>query len=544
MLPGKTPGAVAFPATGALPGVVAALLVVAVVAGAFGALMAAAAPGPWVALQAELANPLTRAIIRFTVLQAALSTLLSIALALPLARALARRVRFRGRGLLLRLTSVSFVIPSMVAALGMVAVHGRGGWVNDLRAAAGLARADYLYGLTGILLAHVFFNLPLATRIFLNELLTVPQSHWQQARLCGLRPRHIFRRIDWPLLRAVMPGTAGMIFLLCFTSFAIVLTLGGGPQSATLEVAIYQAVRFDFDLPKAVALSLLQLALCGALAVVFFAFGGAAFPLQAGEAAGSHRPDAEAPATRIIDFTVITVAALFLTSPLAASVARAASPGGWALLADAAFWRALKWTVVIAAGAGVLAVALALALADLTVTLRAGRRSRWRALGPEVISVLTLIAPPITLGAGLFLLFRRFTDALSLGPALVSALNALLALAFAARILTPALHAQRRRSDALCASLGIRGWHRWRWILWPGLRTPVVYALAVAVALAAGDMGVIALFGTDQLATLPLLIYRLLGAYRVEQAAVAAAVLCLLCAGIFIAFERLGRADA
>jgi len=183
-------------------------------------------------------------------------------------------------------------------------------------------------------------------------------------------------------------------------------------------------------------------------------------------------------------------------------------------------------------------------LADLTVTLRAGRRSRWRALGPEVISVLTLIAPPITLGAGLFLLFRRFTDALSLGPALVVALNALLALAFAARIITPALHAQRRRSDALCACLGIRGWHKWRWILWPGMRAPVAYALAVAVALAAGDMGVIALFGTDQLATLPLLIYRLLGAYRVEQAAVAAAVLCVLCAGFFIALERFGGRPA
>jgi len=539
MLPGKIPGAPG----GVMPGLVAALLVVALVGGAFGALIAAAAPGPWAALRAELANPLTRAIIRFTVLQAALSTLLSVALAVPLARALARRVNFRGRGLLLRLTSVSFVIPSMVAALGMVAVHGRSGWVNDLRAAAGLARADYLYGLFGILLAHVFFNLPLATRIFLNELLTVPQTNWQQARLCGLAPRHIFRLLDWPLLRAVMPGAAGMIFLLTFTSFAIVLTLGGGPQSATLEVAIYQAVRFDFDLSKAVALSLLQLALCGALAAAFFAAGmGAAWPLRAGEAPGIHRPDAPSAATRIIDATVIAAAAVFLLSPLAASVARAAAPAGWVLLADGAFWRSLWWTVVIAASAGVVAVAVAVALADLTVTWRARGRSRWRALGPEVISVLTLIAPPITLGAGLFLLFRRFTDALSLGPVLVVALNALLALAFAARILTPALHAERRRCDALCAHLGVRGWHKWRWILWPGMRAPVAYALAVATTLAAGDMGVIALFGTSELSTLPLLIYRLIGAYRVEQAAVAAAILCVLCAGFFCAIERLGRA--
>lgn len=526
-------------------GVIAALTVFAVVAGALGALAFAAAPGPLAALRAELANPLTVSIIRFTLLQAALSAGISVALALPLARALARRA-FRGRGLLIRLgvrlSSVSFVIPSMVAALGMVAVHGRGGWVNDIIAAAGFARADYLYGLTGILLAHVFFNLPLAARIFLNELLTQPQTHWNLARLYGLSPRDIFRRIEWPVLRGLIPGAAGMIFLLCFTSFAIVLTLGGGPRTATLEVAIYQAVRFDFDLAKAVALSLIQLALCGVLAAGFFALGGvgAPFPLRPGEAAGADRPDAGAVGARIIDAVVIAAAAVFLLSPLAAALARAASPGGWVLLADEAFWRALRWTVVIAVAAGVAACALALALADVTVTLRARPGRRWRALalGPELAGLLTLLAPPITLGAGLFLLFRRFTDALSLGPAVVVALNALLALAFAVRILTPALQAQRRRSDDLCACLGLRGWHRWRLILWPGMRRPLGYALAVAITLAAGDMGVIALFGTDQLATLPLLIYRLLGAYRVEQAAVAAAVLCVLCAGFFWVIER------
>lgn len=522
-------------------GAVAAVAVAAVVGGALGALVATAGRDPWTVLAAELANPLTRSIIRFTLLQAALSALISVAAAVPLARALARRATFRGRGLLIKLSSVSLVIPSMVAALGMVAVHGRSGWVNDLRALLGFARADYLYGLTGILLAHVFFNLPLAARIFLNALLNQPQTNWNLARLYGLSPRDIFRRIEWPLLRGLIPGAAGIVFLLCFTSFAIVLTLGGGPRTATLEVAIYQAVRFDFDLAKAVALSLLQLALCGVLAAGFFALGGAgaAFPLRPGELPGADRPDAGARGAKLIDAGVIAAAAVFLLSPLAAALARAASPGGWVLLADPAFWLALKWTVLIAVAAGVLACALALALADLTVTLRGGR---WRALalGPELAGLMTLLAPPITLGAGLFLLVRRFTDALSLGPALVVALNALLALAFAARILTPALHAQRRRSDALCACLGIRGWHRWRWILWPGMRGPLAYALAVATTLAAGDMGVIALFGTDELATLPLLMYRLLGAYQVEQAAVAAAVLCVLCAGFFWAIEKLG----
>ena len=148
-------------------------------------------------------------------------------------------------------------------------------------------------------------------------------------------------------------------------------------------------------------------------------------------------------------------------------------------------------------------------MCNFIVSLRSRPRSAWAAWAalPEIVALLTLLVPPITLGTGLFLFFRRVVDhgdALSLGPLLVIVLNALLTLAFGVRILAPALLAQRNRYDQLCASLGVGGWHQWRYILWPALRQPVAYALAVATTLSAGDMGVIALFGTDELSTLPL----------------------------------------
>lgn len=64
--------------------------------------------------------------IRFTVLQAALSALLSTVLAIPVARALARR-RFVGRGLLVTLLGAPFILPVIVAVLGVLAVFGRAG---------------------------------------------------------------------------------------------------------------------------------------------------------------------------------------------------------------------------------------------------------------------------------------------------------------------------------------------------------------------------------------------------------------------------------
>ncbi|RWF77504.1 MAG: thiamine/thiamine pyrophosphate ABC transporter permease ThiP, partial [Mesorhizobium sp.] len=84
---------------------------------------------------------------------------------------------------------------------------------------------------------------------------------WRLASQLGMGPRPAFRLIEWPTLRAALPGVAGLVFMLCITSFTIVLTLGGGPRATTLEVAIYQALRFDFDPARAVTLTLLQIAL-------------------------------------------------------------------------------------------------------------------------------------------------------------------------------------------------------------------------------------------------------------------------------------------
>ena len=104
-----------------------------------------------------------------------------------------------------------------------------------------------VFGLGGILLAHVFFNLPLAVRYILASLDGVPKENWRLAASLGFAGRNIFRLIEWPYIRASLPGIAALIFMLCVTSFTVVLTLGGGPQASTLEVSIYQALRFDFD---------------------------------------------------------------------------------------------------------------------------------------------------------------------------------------------------------------------------------------------------------------------------------------------------------
>ena len=162
--------------------------------------------------------------------------MLSTGLAIPVARALARREGLPGRAWLLKLVGLPLVVPSIVAVFGIVAVYGHSGWINDFASLVGAPRWQNLYGLPGILLAHVFFNLPLAVRLLLPLWSAVPGETWRLVAQLGMRSGAIWRLIEWPLLRQALPGVAGLVFMLCFTSFAVVLTLGGGPAASTVEL--------------------------------------------------------------------------------------------------------------------------------------------------------------------------------------------------------------------------------------------------------------------------------------------------------------------
>jgi thiamine transport system permease protein len=518
----------------AWPGALALGLLALIVGGALGALVAAAPP---LDLRALLDDAYLRHVVVFTIVQALASTLLSVGLALPVARALARRSRFPGRALLLRLFGLPLVMPTLVAIFGIVGVYGQSGWLNQAAGAAGLPRGDFLYGVAGVLIGHVFFNLPLAVRLMLPVWHSVPGEIWRTAAQLGMGGGAIFRLIEWPLLRPVIPGIAGLIFMLCFASFAVVLTLGGGPAATTIEVAIYQALRFDFDPARAVLLALLQLALCA----LFVGLGQAlvrAAPLAPSVQRPAERPDAASPVGRLGDAAAILLAFLFVALPLASVLVAGLAGRLGAGLAMPALWQAALRSLLIALAAALLALLLGGALATSSRGLRLRRGRRRAAAAIELAGGLVLVISPLALGAGLFLLLAPLTDVFALAPGLVVLLNGVMALPYVMRLLGPALAREAERHDRLCASLGMAGWDRWRLAAWPLLRRPIGLALGLAAALATGDLGIIALFGTQDNATLPLLLYQQMGSYRMADAAVTALLLLGLCLGLFWAFER------
>lgn len=479
-------------------------------------------------------------IARFTILQALLSMVLSVGFATPLARALHAQQNFPGRGMILRLFALPLALPALVAVLGITSIYGRNGLLATTFAWLGLDVVPDIYGLTGILLAHVFFNLPLATRLILSSLDSIPEDYWKLSSQLGMSNWTQFRLIEWPVILRNISGVAGLIFMLCITSFTVVLTLGGGPRATTLEVAIYQSLHFDFDIARAVSLTLLQLCLTIAVLSLLSLAGR---PTEEGFSVRTttRRLDTPSRRAKAWNIALILLGFLFIALPMGGTVVSGLSADLARLLSETTVWRAIATSLVLGATAAALSLAISMSLViarEFLATRRryvsAGMFERSLDLGASLI----MVVPPIVIGAGWFILSRHFVDPFSLAPVMVVCVNAAMAIPFAFRILRPSWDTAASRNNRLCEQLGIIGWNRLRIIDWPVLKRPLGIAFAFAMALSLGDLGTIALFGNDSILTLPYLLLQRMGSYRTDDAAGLALILASLCLILMIIADR------
>lgn len=470
--------------------------------------------------------------VRFSLSQAAVSALVSVGAAIPVARALARR-RFVGRAWLITALGAPFLLPVIVAVLGLLAIFGRAGLANQALGGMGLPSLS-IYGFHGVILAHVFLNLPLAVRMLLQGWASIPAERIMLAQSLGLGPSATLRHIEWPMLRTALPGALLAVFLICLTSFAVVLILGGGPNATTVELAIYQALRFDFDLGRAAVLAGVQFLLCAGAVLLASRLTGASGLVGGGLDRQTELPRPRG-LRRTLDGFLIVLTALFLLAPLALVVWRGAPE--LASLPASVWWAAVTSVGMALATAAVTGVTV-LALASAAV--KEGKLARLI----EVCGMLPMAASGLALGTGLFLMLYPFVAPSQLALPVAILVNSLMALPFALRLILPAWRQAEATQGRLADSLGLGPLARMRLAILPRVRRPLGMALGLAAALAMGDIGVIALFASDQGVTLPLQVWRLMGAYRSAQAEGAALLLVALSFGLFFIFDHWGRRNA
>jgi len=508
---------------------------------------------------AFLLAPGTLSVLWFTLWQAVVSVLLTLLAGLPGAYILAR-FDFRGKAVFRAITGVPFVMPTLVVAAAFSALLGPQGWVNSaLMAAFNLEAApiQFLNTIWAILAAHVFYNLTIVLRLVGDFWARLDPRLGLAAHSLGAGNWKTFRRVTAPLLLPAVLAAALLIFIFDFSSFAVVLLLGG-IRFATLEVEIYYRTSALFDLPAAALLSLLQLGATLALTVAFSRLSTkVARPLDQGRKPEKGR--ALAWPHRLYLWAVL----LFTGSPLLALLLRSVTQLGQSRSPDGdiqqglttLFFRTLfdgsRNALLTISPVRSIGVTLAYALITVVLALIVGLPAAWalsrrhrtaldQVLDP--ILMLPLGTSAVTLGLGFLIALDRPPLDLRASPILVPLAHSLVAFPFVVRSLVPALSSIQPKLGQAASVLGAGPAQVLRRIDLPLVGRGILVAATFAFMISIGEFGATALIVRPEYQTLPAAIFRLLGrpgALNYGQGLALSAILMLVTGSGMLLIEKI-----
>jgi thiamine transport system permease protein len=514
-----------------------------------------------------LSEPSLRSILWFTLWQAALSTFLTLAIGLPAAYLLAR-YRFRGKGLLRAISGIPFVLPTLVVAAAFNALLGPNGWLNlGFMRLFGLGSPPihFVNTLTAILVAHVFYNTTIVLRLVGDFWARLSPRIEQVARTLGASGRQVFTKVTLPTISPALLAAALLVFIFDFTSFGVILILGG-PHFATLETEIFYQTVALFDLPTAAVLALVQLLCTLALTIIYTRLS----------ARVSRPVELRAPQVTMQTFSLrgrllagvfIVLLLLFFLAPLGGLAARSFTrlsaergqqePTQAGLTLD--YYRDLgqdqSSDLFFASPAEAIRTSFIYAAATVALALLVGLPAAWmlarnsqsrlsRLLDP--LLMLPLGTSAVTLGLGFIVALDSPPLDLRVSPILVPLAHTLVALPFVVRSLTPALRSIRPRLRQAAAVLGAAPAQVVRFIDLPLVGRAILVSALFAFAISIGEFGATAMIARPEFPTIPVLIFRLLGqpgAQRYGQAMALSTILMLVTGAGMLLMERMRIAD-
>jgi thiamine transport system permease protein len=456
----------------------------------------------------------------FTTWQAVLSTALTFLAAAPMTWAVGR-FEFKGRSLAMALVTVPFVLPTVVVGTAFVAL----GWRDSLGA---------------ILAAHVFFNVAVVVRTVGSQWRRLNPDLLHAAATLGASPLAVLRRVTLPLLRPSLAAAASIVFLFTFTSFGVVLILGGF-RFATLEVEIFRQALVLFDIPLAAALAVAQL--IGVSTALYFYSRyqerhSRSWELQSGQTLAGPKGVA-----RVAVYTAIIGTLGVLAIPIGVLVSRSI---GWfrplftSSLIVGSPWEAIRNSVITA----VIATAIALVIGVMAATYvsrRGGGLSRWF----DTALMLPLGTSAVAIGLG-FIVALDWPVDLRASFLLVPIAHALIAIPFVVRITLPSMRSIDPDLLNAAGVLGASPWRAWRRVELPLISRAGLVAAGFSLVISLGEFGATTFVARPNTATIPTLIYRLLsrpGAASFGMAMALSVILAALTAAIVLYVDRFRSGD-
>ncbi|MBL4825634.1 MAG: iron ABC transporter permease [SAR324 cluster bacterium] len=496
-----------------------------------------------------LSDPWNLRVIGFSLFQAFLSALLSILVGFPGAWLLTH-YDFPGQRWFRLLTYLPFILPSILVVLAMVLFYGNNGWINrGLMSLFGTDEApvQFLYSLSGILIAHVFYNFPIAMKIIGDQWERISQQYLQAARSLGAGTTKRFLWITLPLLLPSIGSAFVLIFLLCMNSFAIILVLGGGLRYTTIEVLIYQLARIELDFSGAASLAFLQ----GGLSLIGMAIllRGRSRRVEQKSVAKSWLPEKLRNRSLKAWFGLcwILLVMIFALGPLSAIVLdsfRKFENGEWIYTLywyDQLFsWRennhflsSLWNSLRIGLGSALISSLCGLGLVSLIAYKKGARRRFW-----EVLTLFPLALSTVVFGVAWFHFYQGNLAGTVPLIYVVMAMHALLTCPYWIRVVLPTLESIPRQWHMESKMLGKKSLEYGLRILWPWLRTTFLIAFFFSFSLSLGELNSTMMIADETVRTLPLEIYGAISGYRFSYASAVAVILLLLSVSTFIVVER------
>jgi len=473
-------------------------------------------------------------IIYISFLQAFLSATFSCIIAIPFALSLYRRKNSRIIKFIVSLCGYSFVLPSVLVVYSVIGIYGINAPLNNLINFYDLFGIKSLFGLKAILIAHTLLNAPFATRLLFQNLNTIPKNYIEVANSLNLGFWSNVNAIEWPILKQNLFSVFSIIFVLCFLSFAIVMALGGGPSTSTMEVAIYQSALFELNFNKAIILSFIQIIICLLLLIVGFykLKGSNFFEIQT---SNFDYPFKNNIFIKFCDYSIILIFSIILFSPIIYIISNfIESIDLQNYFLKKYFLEAFKNSFILSFFTAVMVTFIGLITSILLVN---SRNNLFLQQLLFLISSMILIISPIIISLGYFIVLGELRYVSLITYAVIIIINCVFLIPFSILILFTKLKNIFLNFDDIKKTFRISE-KNFIIIIYPLIQKNLFYIFSFSAAISFGDFTIISFFKNESFQTLPTILYKLITSYRFDEASFVAGFMLIFSLLIYLLFDN------
>ena len=479
-------------------------------------------------------------LLAFTVWESLLSAVISVSLAIPFS-VFFSKYSFFGRKAILTASDIAFALPAILCVLGFVIFYGNNGILNNILISLGLIedKIKFLYSFPSVIMAHVYLNFPVAFSLITSALAGMDEKEEMASKLLGKSNFYTFIRITIPKVKGTIISAFILIFLFCFPSFLIVMSLGGSPKYYTIEAEIYRRTYTDVNTVSSSSLALFSFIIMSLLLLI------SGYGREEKKASRSKRIIKKAKGWKKLEaFVLSCLIFLFLAPPLLSIVYRAffTKDGSFTLKA----WIDIASSSPTGAGTGMEAILNSLLIAFLSSSLAVSLSTaisisavRRKSRIIPLLTSLPMAAGSVSLGLGFAFLSTRLPyKSIYISYILVILAHLVVVMPFTVRTIMPGAKRIPNTLPLASMCLGKGCYSSYRKVEKPMLKSYRRRAFAFAFALSLGEVNATMALAEGKVTTLPILIYKMINQYNYQGASALAIILLTTAIIVFAIGEK------